>query len=194
MSEDKDKKDEVVANNNIIYFYVDTIKTQHILDLSQLVQELNDELIEMELTHRLHRNTFNIFLHINSSGGSFHDGLAGVDIIENSLVPVNTVIEGYVASAASFMSVVGKRRYIHKHSYVTIHQLSSEIEGKYQDIEVEKKNLDKNMKLIYELYERKTKLTKAQLKSLLKKDLQLDATDCIKYGIVDEIYPKTFWI
>jgi ATP-dependent protease ClpP protease subunit len=48
-----------------------------------------------------------IYLYINSYGGSVFAGFSAVDYIKNSEVPVTTIIDGCAASAATMMSVVG---------------------------------------------------------------------------------------
>ena len=58
-----------------------------------------------------------------------------LDFIKNSKIPVHTVVEGRVASAASMMSVVGKRRYMSRHSRILIHQLTGGFWGKMSELE-----------------------------------------------------------
>jgi ATP-dependent protease ClpP protease subunit len=86
------------------------------------------------------------------------------------------------------MSIVATKRFMNKHSRILIHQLSSSLWGKYSEIEDEKLNLDNNMKTIKEIYLQYTKIPKAKLNEILKHDIFFDATECIKYGLVDEIY------
>ena len=76
-----------------------------------------------------------IFLHIQSYGGNVHDALSSVDTILNSEIPITTIIEGYAASAATLISIVGDYRYIFKNAYMLVHQLSSEFFGKKCDID-----------------------------------------------------------
>ena len=52
-------------------------------------------------------------------GGYVTDAFSGVDAIIGSEIPINSIIEGYAASAATFLSVVCNRRYITKHSSVS---------------------------------------------------------------------------
>ena len=66
-----------------------------------------------------------INIHIQSGGGSLMNAFYIVDLIQNINSKVNTYVDGYSASAASLMNVVGNKRYMTKNSMMLIHQLSS---------------------------------------------------------------------
>jgi ATP-dependent protease ClpP protease subunit len=129
-----------------------------------------------------------IWLHIYSNGGYIHAALAAVDVIQNSRVPVYSVIEGATASAGTMISVVCKKRYIRKNAYMLIYQLSSECWGKMSEIEDEYKHLSSLMKHVASIYSENTNITEKRLKWLLQHDLWLDAAKCLKYHLVYDIY------
>ena len=110
-----------------------------------------------------------------------------MDTILRCKVPVETYVDGFSASAATFISVVGGRRFMSRNSYMLIHQLSSSLWGKYSEIEDEKKNLDLMMETIKNVYKEYTKVPMKKLDEILKHDLLWDANTCLKYGLVDEI-------
>ena len=181
---DDSSDDAIQVVGNKIYYYAE-IKRKNILKLNKKIKEL-----ELKLTGL--GKTFNwepppIHLHINSFGGSIFAGVAAVDQILNCQVPVHTFIDGCAASAGTFLSVVGKKRYINKHAYILIHQLSSGFWGKFSEIEDEVKNLKRFMDMIKDLYIEHTKIPKKKLDKLLKHDLWLTPEEALKYGMVDEI-------
>jgi ATP-dependent protease ClpP protease subunit len=108
--------------------------------------------------------------------------------MEGLSVPVNTVIDGSVSSAGTLISIHGKKRYICKNSYVLIHELRSGCWGKLAYIDDTYKNCIKIQEHINNFYLNKTQIGKKMLKDLLVKDLQFNAEECIKMGIVDKIY------
>jgi len=173
---------EVVENR--IYFY-SHIETEKILQLNRNIRSMGINL-QREATIQI-REPANIYLHIQSYGGSIFAGLAGMDEIIKSVVPVYTMIDGCCASAATFLSVCGKRRFINRHAYMLIHQLSSFMWGKYEDFKDEMKNLDKLMLVIKEIYGEYTNVPVKKLEGILKHDLWFDANECKEYGLVDEI-------
>ena len=128
-----------------------------------------------------------IKLFINSGGGSVVSGISSMDTILRCKVPIQTYVDGFAASAATFMSVVGTKRYMSRNSYMLIHQLSSNFWGTYANFEDEKKNLDLMMKSIKDIYKKYTKLPMKKLDEILKHDLMWDAQTCLDYGMIDEI-------
>ncbi len=128
-----------------------------------------------------------IYVYISSFGGSLFDGIAAMDAICLCKSPVYTIISGYAASAATLMSVVGKKRLMTENSFALIHQLSSGFWGKYEEFKDEMKNNEKLMAMIYRIYKKHTKINKTDLQTLLKRDIWWDSAECLKQGLVDEI-------
>ena len=67
-----------------------------------------------------YRDFSEINLHIQSGGGSLLPSLGLVDLIRTSDIPINTFIDGYVASAATLISIVGAKRFISKHGTMLV--------------------------------------------------------------------------
>lgn len=185
-----ESKVEVIDNH--IYFYCDVNK-KNILELNKAIFTLNKTLISFKKTSQLEYdvdvNNLVIYLHINSFGGYVTDAFSGVDAIISSQIPIYSIIEGYVASAATFLSIVCNKRYITKHSSVLIHQLSGGCWGTYEQMTDDIKNskyLHKKIKGLYIEYS-KGKMKKDKLDELLKRDLMLNYKKCKKMGIVDEL-------
>ena len=128
-----------------------------------------------------------IKIYINSGGGSVVAGISSMDSILRTKVPIETYVDGFSASAATFMSVVGKKRYMSRNSYMLIHQISTQFWGTYANFDDEKKNLDLMMKTIKDVYKKNTKLPMKKLDEILKHDLMWDAKTCLEYGLIDEI-------
>jgi ATP-dependent protease ClpP protease subunit len=181
-SEDNNK---VEKKDNRIYFYSEVSRGKN-LQLNIAIRDLGGDLLAS--AHRLTLgNPGSIHLHINSYGGSVLAGFSSVDYILNSKVPVNTIIDGCAASAATIMSVCGEHRQMNRHAYMLIHQLSSGMWGKYQELQDKIENCDRFMEMIINIYEEHTKIPKKELNKLLKHDLWWDADTCLKYGLIDEI-------
>jgi ATP-dependent protease ClpP protease subunit len=128
-----------------------------------------------------------IHLHIQSYGGSVFSGIAAMEHIRNNPVPIYTYVDGCAMSAGTFLSCVGTKRFMYKESIILIHQLSTQFYGKFSEMEDEIQNCKLLMGKIRNVYKQYTKFDDKTLNSLLKKDLYLEANDCIKWGLVDEI-------
>ena len=180
-----DDNNIVSSVNNDIYFYSEVNRPKNL--------DLNKRLVSMGKTLVNRANSLGlespppIRLHINSYGGSVFAGFSTVDYILNSPVPVHSIIDGCAASAATIISVVAEKRLMNKHAYMLIHQLSSGIWGKYEELKDDMENCDLLMETIRQIYVEHTKIPKKTLDQMLKRDLWFDAKTCLKYGLVDEI-------
>ena len=175
----------VEVEDNKIFFYC-PVDQKEMLALNRAISKLGTEMQIIAL--KLGQPTpGTIELHIQSNGGSVFAGLSATDYILKSKVPIHTYVDGNAASAATFMSIVGARRYMHKNSFMLIHQLSSGMEGKLSEMKEEMVNFDMFMQTIRQLYKDHTKMSFEQIDALLAKDTWLDSKTCLEYGLVDEI-------
>ena len=182
-----DSKDnqQISRENNHVYFHAE-VNRGTIFQVINHLRAAEEACILMN--HRYSTTDIPIFLHINSFGGSVFDAMTAIDVIQNSKIPVHTIIEGATASAGTLMSVVGKKRYMRPNAYMLIHQLSSGCWGKMAEIEDEFKNLQSIMTRIKDIYKENAKIPKKELGDVLKHDLWWDKDTCIKYGLVDDIW------
>jgi len=175
----------ISIHENKIYYYANVSRDS--------ASELNKKIGEIESKGLTLRNTLDldqpptIRIFINSGGGSVTAGISSMDTILRTKVPVHTYVDGFAASAATFLSVVGNYRFMSRNSYMLIHQLSSTFWGTYSNFEDEKKNLDLMMTTIKNVYKKYTKVPMKKLDEILKHDLLWDAETCLKYGLIDEI-------
>ena len=174
----------VLVERNNIYLYGDITP--------ESCEQLKNKLNELNFNGRLFKISYNsdpppINIHIQSSGGTLMNSFYIVDLIESLEIPVNTYVDGYSASAATLINVVGNKRYMTKNSMMMIHQLSSSSQGKYEDLNDNSKNMNMLMDKIKNIYLKKTTIPENVLDEILKHDLWLDAVTCKKYGLIDEI-------
>lgn len=198
---DSDSEDEDYILSNILSGGDDLdIKGNHIWFNTSVTKKSTNKLVKIIHNKNIefieNKNDLNeiatlepkpLYLHINSYGGDLLAVMAVIDAIENSEIPVHTIVEGCAASAGTLMSVVGKHRTITKNSYMLIHQLSSGMYGKMEELEDEMINNRVFMKRIYDIYEKYTNMKRSDITNALKKDLWWDAETCLKKGLVDEI-------
>jgi len=174
---DKDK--------NHIYFYND-VDQLSCLELNKKINDLNKELLQYAIEYETEPP--NIYLHINSFGGSLFAAFSTIDTIINSKIPIISIIEGCAASAATIISMVCHKRYCTTNSFMLIHQLSTGAMGKYEEMKDDFMNDTKLMELLYKLYQEHTKMNMKLIKKTLKRDLWWGSEECLKNGLVDEIW------
>jgi ATP-dependent protease ClpP protease subunit len=181
---DDDENSSVETVGSRIFFYSDVSK-ESILNLNKQIRSLAVKMANISQEYEIAPPP--IKLHINSPGGSLLDCFAAVDYIKNSTVPIHSIIEGSAASAATIISVVAHKRFMYKNSYMLIHQLSTGVWGKYEDVVDDFQNASAFMVRINEIYKAHTKIPAGTLKEILKRDLWFDSKTCLKYGLVDQI-------
>ena len=164
---------ETYKNN--IFFYSEINKISA-FELEKSLLLLNEKLEDEPIN-----------LHIQSNGGSVFHTIYLIDLIQNIDCPIHTYIDGYAASSATLLSISGQKRYMTKNSQMLIHQLSAGTKGKYSEIKDENENLDNLMNFIINQYLINTKLDKNILEDLLKRDIWLDSSTCLLYGLIDKI-------
>jgi len=130
-----------------------------------------------------------IYLHINSYGGSVFAGISSMDTIVRlkEKVDIITIVEGGVASAGTFLSVVGTNRWMTKNSFMLIHQLSSSTWGKYSELKDDIQNCDRLMDMIKRIYKQYTKVPDSEVDQILDHDLWWDADKCLEMKLIDKI-------
>lgn len=171
------------VTNNVVYLY-DEINKSSILKLNMSLQLA---ISNCKYVEREYGVLPPVILRVNCNGGCLTDALSVIPYIDNSPVPIHTIVEGFAASAATIISINGHKRLIGKNSYMLIHQLSGVLWGNFEQIKDDMKNKNLLMREIKKLYIEKTNFTEKKLGKLLKRDLYLSAKKCLKYGLVDEI-------
>ena len=175
----------ITVSENKIYYYAGVTR-ESAAELNKKIGELESKSATLAMNLDL-PNMPSIRVFVNSGGGSITAGISSMDTILRSKVPVQTYVDGFAASAATFLTVVGNERYMSRNSYMLIHQLSSNFWGTYANFEDEKKNLDLMMKRIKNIYKQYTDVPMKKIDEILKHDLLWDAETCLKYGMIDEI-------
>ena len=130
-----------------------------------------------------------IYLYINSPGGSVYDALAIYDTIQYITNDVQTVGIGVQASAAAFLLSSGTKgkRFLLPNSTVMIHQPSSGTRGKVTDQEIDLRESLRVKKLLEEIMAKNTGQKPSQIHEDMERDKWLTADEAKKYGIVDKV-------
>lgn len=130
-----------------------------------------------------------IFLYINSPGGSVYDALAIYDTMGYVTNDVQTVGIGVQASAAAFLLSSGTKgkRFLLPHSTVMIHQPSSGTRGKVTDQEIDLKESLRVKKLLESIMAGNTGQSIERVHEDMERDRWMTADEAKKYGLVDKV-------
>ncbi len=133
-----------------------------------------------------------IFLYINSPGGSVYDGLGIFDTIQHVKPDVHTVCVGLAASMGAFLlcsGAKGKRSSL-KHSRIMIHQPLGGASGQASDIRIQADEiLFLKDRLNKELAER-TGQPIDRIQEDTDRDFFMSPNEALSYGIIDNVLDK----
>ena len=130
-----------------------------------------------------------IWLYINSPGGSVTAGMAIYDTIQLIKPDVATLCLGLGASMGQFLLGAGAKgkRYSLKHARIMMHQPLGGIQGQASDIAIQAEQLSYIKKLMAELIAGHTGQTVEQVQADSDRDRWFTAEEAKEYGIVDHV-------
>lgn len=134
-----------------------------------------------------------IYLYINSPGGSVTAGLALYDTMQHIKPDVSTICVGIAASMAAVLLSAGAKgkRFILPNAEVMIHQPLGGTEGQASDIAITAKHILKTRENLNKILSKNTGNPLSQVEKDTDRDFYMSSDEAKKYGIVDEIYkPK----
>ena len=132
-----------------------------------------------------------IFLYINSPGGSVTAGLAIFDTMQYIKCEVSTICVGLAASMGAFLLAAGakgKRRAL-PHSEIMIHQPSGGARGQASDIAIQAEQIIKTRSILNEILAKRTGQPLDRIAADTDRDNYMTAEEACAYGLVDEIVP-----
>lgn len=130
-----------------------------------------------------------VFIYINSPGGSVYDAMAIYDTMQYITNDVQTVGIGMQASAAAFLLSSGTKgkRFILPESTVMVHQPSSGTRGKVTDMEIDLKESLRVKQRLNEIMAANTGQKVEKIKEDMERDYWMTASEALDYGLVDKV-------
>ena len=133
-----------------------------------------------------------IFLYVNSPGGSVTAGLAIYDTMQYIKPDVNTTCVGMAASMGAVLLAAGAKgkRAALKNSKIMIHQPWGGFQGTASDIEIHAKEILKTKQQMNEILAKHTGQPLERVIADTDRDFFMTADDAKAYGLVDEVYER----
>jgi ATP-dependent Clp protease protease subunit len=131
-----------------------------------------------------------IYLYVNSPGGSVTAGLSIIDTMHHIKPDIATVCVGMAASMGSLILSQGAKdkRFILPNAEVMIHQPSGGAYGQASDIDITAKHIIKTREKLNKMLSKATGQKLSKIEQDVDRDFFMDAEEAKKYGIVDKIY------
>lgn len=130
-----------------------------------------------------------IFLYVNSPGGSITAGMAIYDTMQHVKCDVSTICIGMAASMGAFLLAAGakgKRKAL-PNSEVMIHQPSGGAQGQATDIAIHAEHIVSIKKKMNRILAERTGQPIEKIEADTERDNFLSAEQALEYGIIDEI-------
>ena len=131
-----------------------------------------------------------IFLYINSPGGSTTAGLAIYDTMQYVKPDVSTIALGQAASMGAVLLAGGTKgkRFALPHSRVLLHQpLMAGLQGQASDIDIHAKDIVRVRQRLNQIISKHTGQPIAKIHEDSDRDFILEAEAALEYGLVDKI-------
>lgn len=134
-------------------------------------------------------NNADIFMYINSPGGSINAGMAIYDTMNFIKCDVSTIVIGMAASMAAFLLSAGakNKRCSLPNSEIMIHQPIGAFEGQASDIEISAKRIIKQKEKLNLILSQNTNQPINRIISDTDRDHFLEPAEALEYGLIDEI-------
>ena len=132
-----------------------------------------------------------IYLYINSPGGSVTAGMAIYDTMQYIRCEVSTICVGLAASMGAFLLAAGakgKRKAL-PNSEIMIHQPMGGMQGQASDIKIHAEQILKTRQKLNEILAKRTGNPIEKIALDTERDNFMDAQEAYEYGIIDEIVP-----
>ncbi len=131
-----------------------------------------------------------IYLYVNSPGGSVSATMAMIDTMNHVAPDVATVVVGLAASGGAWLLSSGKKgkRFALPNAEIMIHQPLGGAEGQASDIEITAKHILATRDRLNKLMAKNTGKPVSQIEKDVDRDFFMTADEAKKYGIVDKVY------
>ena len=130
-----------------------------------------------------------IYMYINSPGGSVSAGMAMYDTMQFVNADVVTIVTGLAASMGSILLMGGckGKRYALPNSEVLIHQPLGGVQGQATEIEITARHILKTKANLKDLIAERTGQDPAKVEQDMDRDYWMTAEEAKAYGCIDEI-------
>lgn len=134
-----------------------------------------------------------IYLYINSPGGSVSAGMAIYDTMQHIKPDVQTICIGMAASMGSFLLAAGAKgkRYALPNAEVMIHQPLGGAQGQATEIEIAARHILKTRERLNRILAERTGQPIEKIEKDTDRDNFLSAEEAKEYGLIDEVMHPT---
>lgn len=160
-----------------------------IIFISGVIDDDISNIVIAELLYLDSVSNDDIYVYINSVGGSVSSGLAIYDTMNLVRSDICTLGIGTAASMGAFLlssGTVGKR-YSLPNTNIMIHQVLSSFEGCTNNIKDSTDRIIELQKKLNKILSKNTKKSIKKIENDIKKDFYMSAVEACEYGLIDKV-------
>jgi ATP-dependent Clp protease protease subunit len=187
----------IEKDGRIVYqhdIYSRLLKDRIIFLTGTVIDEAANSIIAQMLFLSNEDSKKDIHFYINSPGGSITAGLAIYDTMQFLRCDVATYCVGQAASMASVLLAGGKagKRFLLANNRILLHQplLSGQLIGPATDLDIEAREILRLRARLYDILAKHTGQTSEKIEKDCDRNLWLNATEAIEYGLADRVLQK----
>jgi ATP-dependent Clp protease, protease subunit len=130
-----------------------------------------------------------IYMYVNSPGGSVTAGLAIYDTMQYIKPEVSTLCVGQAASMAAWLLAAGAKgkRFALPHARIMIHQPLGGVQGQATDIDIQAREIIRLREQMNNILVKHTGQSLKKIEKDTDRDLFLTGKQAVEYGLVDEV-------
>lgn len=142
------------------------------------------------------KNYSDIYIIINSPGGSISDGLAIYDMLNHMQSDIVTIATGMAASMGSFLLAAGTKgkRYASPTAEIMIHQPLGGVQGQATDISLVADHIQQRKKLLANILANECDKKVNSIIKDMERDYWMTPKQALDYGVIDHIGFPEEWL
>ena len=181
---------EKSSNKEYAYDLYSRMLKDRIVFLSGEINDNVANIVISELLYLDNQNNEDIYLYINSPGGSITSGMSIYDTMNFIKSNVITIGLGMCASMAAFILASGNKRYSLPNTEIMIHQPLGGAQGQATDIKIAAERIIKLKNKLKKILASKTNQNIEKIQIDTERDNYFDAYEALEYGLIDAIIKK----
>src|SRR5436189_2113847 len=130
-----------------------------------------------------------IYMYVNSPGGSVTAGLAIYDTMQYIKCEVSTLCLGQAASMAAWLLAAGAKgkRFALPHARIMIHQPLGGVQGQATDIDIQAREIIRIREMMNNVLVRHTGQSLKKIEKDTDRDMFMTGKQAVEYGLIDEV-------
>ena len=181
---------EKSSNKEYAYDLYSRLLKDRIIFLTGEIDDSVASIVISELLYLDNLSNEDIYLYINSPGGSITSGMSIYDTMNFIKSKVITIGIGMTASMAAFLLSSGNIRYVLPNTEVMIHQPLGGAQGQATDIKIAAERIIKLKEKLNQILAKNTNQPLEKIYNDTERDNFLSANEALEYGLIDKIIEK----